>query len=232
VSEPPEPRRRVLIWCGGVIGILTIASLVGTAFMPYLLARHPLVLVALSPLFRHLVVAAPRVDPVPFFLVAVPRHFLPDPFVYLLGREFGHLAIEWVEGNSPFTGKVVRALERLFARVGPIALLVSPDVVVSTLAGAARVRFPLFVVFNVLGTFITVFVARWFGDVFEKSIAGMVRYFEAHLWLVTVVSVLLVLAFNWYTSRQKAPEHAEDAEGTHPAPATDGQQERNDVAKS
>jgi membrane protein DedA with SNARE-associated domain len=196
----------VLLWCGGVLGVLTIASLVGTAFMPYLLARRPLVLVALSPLFRHLVIAAPRVQPAPFFLVAVPRHFLPDPFVYVLGREYGHLAIEWVEGNSPFTGKIVRALERLFARVGPIALLISPDVIVSTLAGAARVPFPLFVVFNVLGTFITVFVARWFGDVFENSIAAMVRYFEAHLWQVTVVSVLLVLLFNWYSSRQKGPD--------------------------
>ncbi|HVW27226.1 MAG TPA: hypothetical protein VHC69_17790 [Polyangiaceae bacterium] len=205
-DSSPEARRRMLQWCGGVLGVLTIGSLVGTAFMPYLLARHPLLLVALSPLFRHLVIAAPRVSAVPFFLVAVPRHVLPDPFVYLLGREFGHVAIEWVEGNSPFTGKIVRALERLFARVGPIALLISPDVIVSTLAGAARVPFPLFIVFNVLGTFLTVFVARWFGDVFEKSITEMVHYFEAHLWLVTVISILLVVAFNWYTARQKGPE--------------------------
>ena len=212
MNESPEARRRVLLWCGGTIGVLTIASLVGTAFMPYLLARQPLVLVALSPLFRHLVLAAPRVAPVPFFLVAVPRHFLPDPFVFLLGREFGHLAIEWVEGNSPFTGKIVRGLERLFARVGPVALLISPDVIVSTLAGAARVSFPLFVVFNVLGTFITVFVARWFGDVFENSIASIVKYFEAHLWLVTTVSVLLVLFLNWYSSRQKGPEDAPHGE--------------------
>jgi membrane protein DedA with SNARE-associated domain len=212
VTDSPEARRRLLLLCGGVLGVLTVASLIGTAFMPYLLARRPLVLVALSPLFRHLVIAAPRVEPVPFFLVAVPRHFLPDPFVYLLGREYGHLAIEWVEGNSPFTGKIVRALERLFARVGPIALLISPDVVVSTLAGAARVPFPLFVVFNVLGTFITVFVARWFGDFFESSIAAMVRYFEAHLWLVTLVSVALVLLFNWYSSRQKGPDAPENGQ--------------------
>jgi len=213
VTAAPDDRRRLLLWWfGSVLGVLTVASLIGTAFMPYLLARRPLVLVALSPLFRHLVIAAPRVPAVPFFLVTVPRHFLPDPFVYLLGREYGHFAIEWVEGNSPFTGKIVRALERLFARVGPIALLISPDVVVSTLAGAARVPVPLFVVFNVLGTFITVFVARWFGDVFESSIAAMVRYFEAHLWMVTVVSVVLVLLLNWYSSRQKAPDSAENGQ--------------------
>ena len=207
-ESSPAVRRNVLVWCGGVIGALTIASLIGTAFMPYLLAKRPLVLVALSPLFRHLVLAAPRVDPVAFFAVAVPRHFLPDPFVYLLGREYGHVAIEWIEGNSPLTGRIVRALERLFARVGPIALLVSPDVIVSTLAGAARVSFPVFVVFNVLGTFVTVFVAKWFGDFFENSIASMIAYFEAHLWVVTVASIVLVAVFNWYSSRQKGGERA------------------------
>ncbi len=205
MSEAPEGRR-LLVWCGVPIGAFTIASLIGTALMPYLLARQPLMLVALSPLFRHLVLAAPRVPALPFFAVVVPRHFAPDPFFYLLGREYGRFAIEWAEGNSPFTGRIVRALERLFARIGPIALLISPDVVVSTLAGAAKVPLPLFVVFNVLGTFCTVFVARWFGDVFEKSIASIVTYFEAHIVAVTAVSVLLVVVFNWYSSRQKATE--------------------------
>jgi membrane protein DedA with SNARE-associated domain len=214
LNDTPESRR-LLVQCGVPIGILTVASFIGTAFMPYLLAKAPLALVALSPLFRHLVLAAPRVDAAPFFLVVVPRHFAPDPFFYLLGREYGRFGIEWAEGNSPFTGKIVRALERVFAKLGPVVLLISPDVIVSTLAGAAKVPFPLFVVFNVLGTFITVFVARWFGDVFEQSIGVIVKYFTAHLWTVTAISVLLMVLFNWYSSRQnqkpvpgveKAPE--------------------------
>jgi membrane protein DedA with SNARE-associated domain len=208
--------RRLLVLCGVPIGILTIAGFIGTAFMPYLLAKQPLALVALSPLFRHLVLAAPRVDMLPFFAVVVPRHFLPDPFFFLLGREYGHLAVEWAEGNSPFTGRIVRGLERIFAKVGPIALLVSPDVIVSTLAGAAKVPFPLFVVFNVIGTFFTVFVARWFGDVFEKSIGTLVRYFEAHLWTVTALSVLLMLAFNWYSARQRPTDDASKLPGERP----------------
>jgi len=187
---------------------MTIGSLIGTAFMPYLLARRPLVLIALSPLFRHLVLVAPRVDVAAFFAVAVPRHFLPDPFMYMLGREYGHLAVEWAESNSPVTGKLVRTMERAFAKVGPLALLVSPDIIVSTLAGAAKVPFPLFVVFNILGTIGTAFVARWFGDAFSEGIASVVRFFEAHLLLVTVVSVALVVLFNWYFRRQ--PEQSGD----------------------
>jgi membrane protein DedA with SNARE-associated domain len=211
LSEAPDARRKLLLWCLVPLGIMSVGSLIGTAFMPYLLARRPIVLIALSPLFRHLVLAAPRLDVVSFFAVAVPRHFMPDPFMYLLGREYGHLAVEWAESNSPVTGRFVRAMERAFAKIGPIALLVSPDIIVSTLAGAAKVPVPLFVVFNILGTIGTAFVARWFGAAFSEGIASVVRFFEAHLLMVTAVSVLLVVLFNWYFRRQPV-ENAETVE--------------------
>lgn len=207
-------RTRTLIYAIP-LGIMTVGSLIGSAFMPWFLARHPLWLVALSPLFRHLVLVAPTVDPASLFLVAVPRHFLPDPFVYFLGREYGPLAVEWAETNSPFLGKLVRALERLFGKVGVVALLVSPDIIVSTLAGAARVPLPLFVIFNVVGTFVTVTVARWFGDVFERQIHALVAFFQAHLALVTGLSVLFVMALNWY-SRKSSPPAVESPPPTHP----------------
>jgi membrane protein DedA with SNARE-associated domain len=216
-SDPLEARRaRILWWCAIPIGVTTIVNLIGTAASPYLLARHPLTLIGCSPLFRHLVVVAPRVDLVSFFAVAVPRHFLPDPFFYMLGREYGHVAMEWADGNSPFTGRIVRALERVVGKLGPVALLLSPDVIVSTLVGVARVPFPLFVLFNIAGTFGTVFVARWFGDLLEKQIDTMVRFFEGHLALVTVVSLLLVVLFNWYARRGTGPVPAAKDEGVEP----------------
>jgi membrane protein DedA with SNARE-associated domain len=215
LSAPLDARQmRILWWCGIPIGLTTIANIIGTAFSPYLLSRHPLSLIALSPVFRHLVVVAPRVDVSAFFAVAMPRHFLPDPFFFMLGREYGHVAIEWAEGNSPTTGKWVRGLERLFARVGPVALLVSPDVTVSTLAGVAKVPFPIFVAFNLAGTVVTTFVARWFGDAFERQIDTRVRFFEAHLIAVTCASVALVMLIHWY-SRRGAPAVAKD-EGVEP----------------
>jgi membrane protein DedA with SNARE-associated domain len=100
-------------------------------------------------------------------------------------------------------GRIVRFLERLFAKVGVIALLVSPDVVVSTLAGAAGVSPALFVVFNVAGTFVTVFVARWFGAAFEKEILAILAFFEAHLVFVTLASIAFVVLMNQLSRRQK-----------------------------
>ena len=186
------------------LGVLTISSFVGVAFMPLLLARAPLALIALSPLFRHLVLAAPTVDAASLFAVAVPRHFLPDPFAYLLGREYGPAAVTWAEANSPLLGRLVRALERLFSKVGPVALLLSPDVIASTLAGAARVPLPLFVVMNLLGTLGTVAVARWFGTALDRPIHALVGFFQGHLAVVTAASVILVVALNAWSSRRKA----------------------------
>lgn len=214
MSGASELRRAHPLVLAVPLGIMTVASLIGSAFMPYLLARAPLVLVLLSPLFRHLVLVAPSVDAASLFAVAVPRHFLPDPFVYFLGRDYGPAAVQWAEANSPLLGRWVRWLERLFNKVGPVALLVSPDVIVSTLAGAARVPFPLFVVMNLVGTIGTVTVARWFGSALDRPIHAMVVFFQAHLAAVTLASVALVAALNWYSQRKTPqPEDGSDERG-------------------
>lgn len=195
VNEGERLRPRTVLYAVP-LALATIGGLIGTAFMPYFLARAPLVLVALSPLFRHLVLVSRSVGALPLFAVAVPRHFAPDIFVYLLGREYGNAAIEWVEINSPMSGKLVRSLERLFAKAGFLVLLVSPDIIVSTLAGAARLPLPVFVAANVAGTIATVAVARYFGDVFDAPIRVLLAFFQGHLFAVTAISVLIVLALN------------------------------------
>src|SRR5262245_20644188 len=87
-AEAYARRRRALVYAAPV-ALVTIAGFIGAAFMPYLSSEAPLALVALSPIFRHVVLASRKVGALPLFAVAVPRHFAPDVFVYLLGREFG-----------------------------------------------------------------------------------------------------------------------------------------------
>jgi membrane protein DedA with SNARE-associated domain len=197
------PRGRLVLYVAP-LAAFTVVSTIGAAFMPYFLARMPLVLIAMSPLFRHMVLVAPSVDSFSLFAVAVPRHFAPDPFMYFLGRDYGPAAIEWVENNSPFAGRFVRTLEKIFAKIGVFALLVSPDLLVSTLAGAARVPFPLFLAFNLAGTFATVWVAEFFGDALTREIGMVTAFFKGHLALVTAVSVLLIIGLNWWSRRGAA----------------------------
>lgn len=203
MNDADARRARTLLYAAP-LALATVGGLIGTAFMPYFLAKAPLVLVALSPLFRHLVLASRSVGALPLFAVAVPRHFAPDIFVYFLGREYGSAAVEWVEVNSPMSGKLVRWLERLFAKAGVLVLLVSPDIIVSTIAGVAGLPLPIFVVANIAGTFATVAVARYFGDVLDAPIRAMLAFFQAHLFAVTAASVLLVLFLNWYNRDAKA----------------------------
>lgn len=206
------PSRKTLLYAVP-LAIFTIAGTIGVAFMPYFLSRAPLLLVALSPLFRHLVLVSPSVDLASLLAVAVPRHFAPDPFVYLLGRDYGPLAVEWVETNSPGLGRWIRMLEKLFARVGPLALLVSPDIAVSTLAGAARVPFAVFCAMNLLGTVGNVIVARWFGVALEGEIRAVVGFFQAHLVAVTIASLGIVAGFNWYSSRKRPSPGKDGTDG-------------------
>lgn len=202
VRDDDARRMRTLLYAAPV-ALISASSFVGAAFMPFFLSRAPLALVALSPLFRHLVLVSRTVDPALLFAIAVPRHFAPDIFVYFLGREYGIAALEWVEANSPASGKFARLVERLFARFGVLLLLVSPDLIVSTLAGIARLPLAVFVLGNLAGTIAMVAVAKYFGDVFDAPIRTVLAFFQAHLFAVTAVSVLLVLVLNWYSRSAK-----------------------------
>ena len=201
MSEHAQIPRDRLLRYSVPVGIFVVAGLVGTAGWSYFLTRSPLTLVALSPVFRHLVMVSPNVDTWALFAVGVPRHFAPDPFVYFLGRDYGPAAIEWVESNNPSAARMMRALEKLFAKVGPFALLFYPDLLVSTLAGAAKVPLPVFVVFNLLGTIGTVAVAKFFGIWLTEEIAVLMAFLQRNLLAVTVASVILVLFINWWTRR-------------------------------
>jgi membrane protein DedA with SNARE-associated domain len=201
---PPAGRApRPILHYAVPLGVITVGGMIGVAFWSVLLAKAPLALIALSPLFRHLVLVSPSVDALSLFAVGVPRHFLPDPIVYFMGRDYGPVAIQWMEVNSPGAGKLVRGVERLFAKVGPVALLVSPDLIVSTLAGAAKVRLSVFLTFNVLGTIGTVGVARWFGKALQGPIETLTRFVKEHLVEVTIASLVLFAVIQWLTTRRR-----------------------------
>jgi membrane protein DedA with SNARE-associated domain len=76
--------------------------------------------------------------------------------------------------------------------------------IVSTLAGVARMPVTIFVVANIAGTIAMVAVARYVGDVFDAPIRAILAFFQAHLMPVTVASVLIVLFLNWYFKNPKS----------------------------
>ena len=193
------------------VAVFFTAGLVGTAFAPALLGRAPLLLVALSPLYRHLVLASASVDPAPFVVVAVARLFATDPFLYAIGRQYGDDAIDWVEVRSGRAARIVRTVKLAFGRAAFLVLFVSPGPLVCMLAGASRMPVARFVVVNLAGTIAAVLLIRSFGVAFAEALEAVRAFIAANIVALTVISVALV-AFSVLAKRRRFLRRSRAAE--------------------
>jgi hypothetical protein len=64
-----EPQSRSLAWLLLALGGLTALTTIGIALSPVLLVHHPMVLLALSPVDRHMLLASSVVGVVPFVVL-------------------------------------------------------------------------------------------------------------------------------------------------------------------
>jgi membrane protein DedA with SNARE-associated domain len=185
-------RRRKLTLLVGPLVLTFAATSIGVAFAPALLERAPVALILLAPLIRHLVLASPALDAPTFYVVGLVGFFLVDPFAYLLGREYGSGAVEWVIRRAGAAAGWIRWVERMFRRAAPLVLLVSPGPFVNLLAGASGMRVPAWLCLNLGGTLGLLVLVRLFGEALAGPI-GVVRAFvEANVLALTVGSVVLV----------------------------------------
>jgi len=187
----------------GLLGVLTVASLVGTAFAPLLLVKAPLLLVVLAPDGRHLALVAGRVDPWLLMGVTVFRRTLYSVGVYGLGAAYGDLAVNWIEQRARSLGKALRTLERVFARVGAVLLLALPFLSVCVLAGAARTRVRVFLPTLVVGHSLWVSTTIWLGTRFAAQTQAVVDFFAERLLETTVVCVVLVAGYQLLSRRRQ-----------------------------
>lgn len=214
--------RRKLTALLAPLGVLAVAGFTGTAFSPALLVQAPLALIALNPVYTHLILASNSIAAVPFYVVAVVRLFAADPFYFLIGREYGGAAIEWVERRSQLAGRVARFIERVFQRAGPVVLFVVPAGLVCVLAGASRMRTRTFVAIDLAGTLAVVFLVRAFGHAFADPIDSVRTFVQANILVLTAVSVLLVAASAIYRKRKaRVRAHRSAVVETHSTPADD-----------
>ncbi|HYQ42683.1 MAG TPA: hypothetical protein VER11_11970 [Polyangiaceae bacterium] len=196
---------RVVRATWALLTVLTVASVVGTSISPLLLVKAPLLLVVLAPDGRHVALVAGRIDPVLLTGITVLRRALYSVGMYGLGAAYGDLAVTWIEARARRVGKALRALERLFARVGALLLLALPFLSVCVLAGASRTRFIVFLPALIAGHFIWVFTTIWLGTRFAAQAQAVVDFFSDRLFASTLVCVALVAAYQLITRRRAAP---------------------------
>ncbi len=201
LEEEPLPRhaRWKLVALFTPIGAVIVAGYIAAAFWGKLVDSHPLVLIALSPINRWLLLTTNELSAWSYYSVGMLRHLFPDPLMYLVGLWFGHRAIKWAAETYPvvkkLTGEDGRGLEDPARRkiLYPLALL-APNNWVSLLAGASRLPFKVFITLNAVGTALRLLICRWLGYLLDDEITRLVDWVARYSNWVTLASIILVLA--------------------------------------
>lgn len=188
--------RWIARFCLSVLGVLSTGSLIGVAFSLYLVNHFPLLLVAISPIGRHLILVAPSVDPVAFVVVVALRRMLFYLACFYLGRALGPAGIVWLEARAARAARWVRWLEGLFSRASRSVVLLMAGPTTSALAGTSgmslRTYLPLAVVSLVYRLTLLVFFAEWLRGPIEALLVWIDEYwFPGTLLLVAGVALHL-----------------------------------------
>ena len=198
MREPMSREQMVLARrCLWVLGILSAGSALGVASSLYLVNHAPLLLVGISPLGRHVVLAAPVTHPLALLIVTAVRRMLFYTALFYLGRALGPSGIDWLEARSASAARFVRWLERLFSRASHLVLLVLAGPTVSALAGISGMRTGVFLLLAATGMVARLVVligfAEWLRGPIEQLLALIGEY-----WIPgTVVLASGVAFFQW-----------------------------------
>jgi membrane protein DedA with SNARE-associated domain len=218
LPDTMQSRRIPLPLLVGPFAIAVAATTVADWIWPSLITDHPLALVALSSKNRFLLLTAPQLSFAAFFIVGFLRLIVTDPLTYLLGRQYGEGALDWIERKSGTTSpgdSIVRKAERLFGRAAPLVILIAPSAIWCLLAGAARMRVWLFVTCNVVGTVGRLLLFWMAADAFREPLENVLESLEniqGPLLAVTIALGVLHTIRSRRRSRAATPAVAATAE--------------------
>ena len=186
------------------IVVMSVVGMLADLLAPALIDKHPLLQMFLNPRNRYLVLAAPQVDIVPFFLVGFLRLTLTDPLGYLLGYLYGDAALRWVErklGEDRETGYIAM-IERFFSKASYVIVVVAPNLYICILAGATGMRPQVFIPLNVLGTLARLTVIWFVGETFEEPLGEVLEFIAEYRWWLLALSGV-VIGFQLWRGRKK-----------------------------
>ena len=186
----PAPSRKTLTLIVAPIIVIFVVGTIGNMIHPTLLVNAPLLLVAMEPRFRYMLLVAPRVDLLPFMVIVLIRRLFADPFLFALGRLYGDSGVRWMERQLQDTIGWVRKVERGFGKAAWIFVLLWPGLVVCTLAGATGMSFTTFIVLNVVGTVATTYLAYAASDLVSTPVGWINNLYSGNQKLFLVISII------------------------------------------
>src|SRR4051812_48259311 len=187
--------------------VAAAAGMVADWAWPSLISHHPIALLSLSSKNRFLLLVAPQVGAAAFFAVGFFRLIITDPITYILGRQYGDNALSWVERKTSTAEQgqsFIRKSERLFARYGPLVIVIAPSALWCVLAGAARMKVWVFVTCNVAGTIGRLALFWIAADAFREPLEHLLNRLESAQVPLLVVTISLGV-IHTIRSRRRRP---------------------------
>lgn len=181
--------RRLILW--GAL-ITTVAGLVGTAFLPYLLVEQPELLLVTSADARNLVLVGSRVDLLTAALIVIPRRLVAMTVTYGMGLLYGPALLAWSARKLPRLRRLIAGFQRLYARFGLALVVLWPAYATSALAGITRTSFRAYFACMSVGQLGFFLVMYFLGDAVSSWTDGLIAFLSEHLLESTGVCAVLV----------------------------------------
>lgn len=198
------PRRLLPLLVVPLVG-LVIASNVGDALAPTLVNEHPVWLMALNARNRNLVLVVNNVDTVVYFVVGTVRLLVSDPLFDLIGWFYGDAAVRWAERRAPSIGEVLRWIEKAFSRAAWPLVFLAPNNYICLFAGSAGMRPLVFLVLNVSGTLVRLWLIKLTGEAFEAPLTDVLGFIRDYQLPLTALAVAMV-AGSWLLQRLRGKD--------------------------
>ena len=199
-SLPPPPLGRALLVA---IGSLVVITWLGAALVVPLSVHYPLLLIALNPWPRHIILVAPT-TPIEWLVpIAAVRGLCACIVAFEVGRRYGPQGIRLLEKRSAGLGRFVRWSERIFAWAGPVFILVTPGPLTSSLAAVSGTSRALTLTLSLLGFAIWAAIYHQVGDLLAPYIAPIMAFFKRNLVEATLVCVMLVITYQWIARKRR-----------------------------
>lgn len=197
---------RRLIILSTIIAAFYGLGMLGLALSPILTRDQPELLLLLNPTTTVLLLVSGRVGLVPLLALVASRRFIVHVVFFLLGWWYADAAIRWMTGRNTDAEAFVGQVERLFRRIGWLAILIWPGPFPSVLAGASRMPWPLFIAIDLTGTIASILLTRYAASIAANPLDVILRYIDANAELLTIIciaAVVLWLAIRWFQTRRK-----------------------------
>jgi membrane protein DedA with SNARE-associated domain len=164
---------------------------------------YPLLLIALNPWPRHIILVASN-TPIEWLVpVAALRGLCACIVAFEVGRHYGPQGIRLVERRSASLGRFVRLFERVFGWAGPVFVFFAPGPLTATLAAISGISRALTLVLSVLGLAMWAWIYHRVGDWLAPYTAVILSFFKRNMLEASLACVVLVLGYQWIARKRR-----------------------------